>query len=1025
MALRTFVSRAAKVGLTAFALAALCVADTAAQNTGTVTGQVRNAESLAPLSGAQVFIEGTQIGNLVNNVGRFLLLNVPAGTYTINATMIGFTTASQEITVTAGGTTTADFVLREQALALEGVVVTGTAGQARRREVGNSIESLGSRDIEIAAVTQASDILQGRAAGVQVNGTEGSPGAGAEIRIRGNSSVSQSNRPLIYIDGVRMENNQVGSSNESAATPMPLDGINPNDIDRIEIVKGPAATTLYGTEAAGGVIQIFTKRGAAGGAAWTLSVDGGASQMPHQGPGDIGDVAPMANRYMLDRPDLFPSGDNGVDYLLEPGAFNQNGMRLNDCASGADLNSVYPTIDSYDAEPGCPASGSWFRTGFMQRYNLSVRGGGETATYFISGRWADEQGTIEQPGADALSARDIKSDVDPQGQTSYNLRANVQFQPFDGLDIALNNMYTKRAISWIPNGNNASGLYLNVLRGERGYTPGNQDDEVLFNNVNTDMSQWVTSLSIGWSPTANFSHRLNFGMDYTYLDFVDFKPYGNYENPLGNRENETESDRNMTFDYNGSWRTDFTSSISSSFSWGGQVYEEFSWNLEGTDQDFAGPGAQLVGGGTLPGTDEDRLTVRSGGFFLQEQIGLSDKLFVTGGVRWDGFSTFGSGFGLAAYPKVSAAYTISDESFFPQGGIFDAMKLRAAWGKSGRAPGAFDAVKVYEATQADELVPGLIISNLGNSELGPEISTELEAGFEVSLFNGRLSGDFTWYDQTTTDALVGVPEAPSFGTEEETLRNVGETENTGTETIVNLVALRSDNWEWSFNGAYSTNRSKVVSLGGLESAGFEIREGYAIGVEYDQTVVNPTEVGAVPALSTEVLGVAFPQRLFSFGSRATWNQALTLDVLFEGQSGHFRTAGIGWATARRETWPQCYGIQNEFNANGLTNLTPAQSATCVPSYLRWGMWTHQADFIKLRSAAISYRLPEGLIPATRSTVLSLQAKNLFTWTDYQGLDPEATDRGNTGGFGAGSEYFSEYYNAAPPRVFIINLTVNF
>jgi outer membrane receptor protein involved in Fe transport len=910
----------------ALTLAAFGVADAAAQNTGTVTGQVRNAESLSPLSGAQVFIEGTQIGNLVNNVGRFLLLNVPAGTYTINATMIGFTTASQEITVTAGGTTTVDFTLREQALALEGVVVTGTAGQARRREVGNSIEALGTRDIEVAAVTQASDILQGRAAG---------------------------------------------------------------------------------------------------GAAWTLSVDGGASQMPHQGPQSIDDVKPMANRYMLDRPDIYPAGNSGVDYLLKPGPFNENGMRLNDCASGVDLNQVYSTIDSYGAEPGCPENGSWFRTGYMQRYNLSVRGGSETATYFVSGRWADEQGTVNQPGADASTARDIKSDVDPQGQTSYNIRANVQFQPFDGLDISLNNMYTKRSINWIPNGNNASGLYLNVLRGERGYTPNNQDEETLFNNVNSGLSQWVTSLSVGWSPTASFSHRLNFGMDYNYLDYTDFKPYGNYENPLGTRQNLTQSDRNMTFDYNGSWRTDFTETISSSFSWGGQVYEEYSWGLQGTDAEFAGPGAQLVGGGTLQDSDEDRLTVRSGGFFLQEQVGLNDRLFITGGVRWDGFSTFGSGFGLAAYPKVSAAYTISDEGFFPQIGAMDALKLRAAWGKSGRAPGAFDAVKVYAATQADESVPGLVIDNLGNAELGPEISTELEAGFETSLWQGRLSVDFTWYDQATTDALVGVQEAPSFGTNQRTLRNIGETSNVGTETIVNVVAMRTDNIEWSFNGAYSTNRSKVESLGPLESAGFEIREGYAIGVEYDQVVTNPSAVNAVPELSTEVLGVAFPQRLFSLGSRFTWNQSLTFDVLAEGQTGHFRTAGIGWATARRETWPACYGIQDEFNANGLTNLNAAQAATCVPSYLRWGMWTNQADFIKLRSASVSYRLPEGLIPATRSATVSFQAKNLFVWSDYQGLDPEATDRGNTGGFGAGSEYFSEYYNAAPPRVFILNFTVNF
>ncbi|MGY8776494.1 MAG: TonB-dependent receptor plug domain-containing protein, partial [Longimicrobiales bacterium] len=514
--------------------------------------------------------------------------------------------------------------------------------------------------------------------------------------------------------------------------------------------------------------------------------------------------------------------------------------------------------------------------------------------------------------------------------------------------------------------------------------------------------------------------RLNFGMDYNYSDYTDFKPYGNYEFALGSRQNDTRSDRNLTFDYNGSWRTDVTSAISSSFSWGGQVYEEFGWGLEGRDGDFAGPGDQLVGDGTLPFTDEDRLTIRSGGFFLQEQIGFGDRLFITGGVRWDGFSTFGAGFGLAAYPKLSAAYTISDESFFPQGGFIDAMKLRAAWGKSGRAPGAFDAVKVYGAVQADELVPALTIANLGNADLGPEISEELEAGFEVSMFDGRVSADFTWYDQSTFDALIGVQEAPSFGTDQQTLRNLGETANRGTESVLNVVALRTDNIEWSVSGAYSTNNSEIVDLGPLEDAGFNLRVGYPIGVEYDRVVTNPTAVGAAPVYSDEVLGVVFPTKVFSLGTRVTFNQSLTFDILGEGQGGHYKAVGLGWATTRRETWPACFGIQDEFNANGLTNLTPAQSATCVPSYVQWGMWTDAADFLKIRSASLSYRLPDGLVPGARSMTLALQAKNLLTITDYQGLDPEASDRGNSRG-----EFAFEYYNMAPPRIFILNVTVNF
>ena len=1019
MALLTFVARATNTARN-LAIAAAFVAFGAvgvtAQNTGTVTGLVRDAVSLAPLAGAQVSIEGTGIGGLVNNVGRYLLLNVPAGTHTVNVQLIGYSAGTQSVTVTAGGTATADFGLREQALSLEGVVVTGTAGQARRREVGNSIESVGARDIEIAAVTSASDVLQGRAAGLQIGDTDGAVGAGKTIRIRGNSSATQNNTPLIYVDGVRIENESISDSDEVGTGMAALDAINPSDIDRIEIVKGPAATTLYGTEAAGGVIQVFTKRGSAGAPAWSFSADGGLSRMDHQGPSDASDLHSIRNQYTADS---VATGDFDVDYLLD-GPINQNGLRLNDCATGDPSRG-------YGPEPGCPASGSWFRDAYMQRYNLSVRGGGETATYFVSGRWAKEEGTVE-----------------PQGQDSYNLRANIQFQPFDGMDISLNNMYTRRNVVWVPNGNNASGLFLNVLRGTLGYTPGNDDSLVLDNELDSRVDSWVTSASIGWSPNANFSHRFNVGMDYTYSDYTDFKPYGNYESALGSRQNETWNDRNMTLDYNGSWRTDLTESISSAFSWGGQLYEENSWSLEGTDEDFAGPGEQLVGGGTVPGTDEDREVIRSGGFFLQEVIGLSDRLFLTGGVRWDGFSTFGEGFGLAAYPKISAAYTISEESFFPQVDAIDALKLRAAWGKSGRAPAAFDSEKIFEGTQADEATPGLVIANLGNPNLGPEISEEIEAGFELSLFAGRVSADFTWYDQTTKDALIQVPEAPSFGTDEATWFNLGETSNTGIETVLNVVPVRTDDLEWSINASYSTNDSEIISLGPLEDSGFSLRVGQPIRVEYDEVVTNVNAgAGILPEFGLRTTGVLWPTDLMGLGTRVTFNQSLTLDVLAEGQYGHHKAIGVGWATSRRETWPACYGIQDAWyaaedaliaggNASptnediaSQSGLQPQQIGTCVGNFTRWGTWTDRADFMRLRSATLSYRLPENLVPGTRSMTVALQAKNLFTWTKYQGLDPETSDSGLGGGTGPDALFAPEYYNMGPPRVFILNVTVNF
>jgi TonB-linked SusC/RagA family outer membrane protein len=967
------------------ALAGFGAADTAAQATGTVTGLVRDAVTLQPLPGAQVSVAGTGVGGLANNVGRFLLLNVPAGQQTLTVQLIGYGEATQVVTVEAGGTATADFQLREQALSLEGVIVTGTAGQARRREVGNTISSVDAGDIEVSAVTGMGDVLQGRTTGVQINNHGGQVGSGAQIRLRGNNSLTQSNNPLIYVDGVRIENGEILADDESGQTPSALDMINPNDIDRIEVVKGPAATTLYGTEASGGVIQIFTKRGSAGAPAWTFSGDGMLSNMPFQGPSnDPGDYSGFKGNPF-----------NEVDFML-PADFEVNpyGLNLTDCFSGGPDAST-------PREPGCPDNGSWFRNAWGQRYNLSVRGGGESSTYFVSGRWSDQQGVI-----------------DPQGANDWSVRANVSFQPADGLDIAVNNSYSRRDITWIPNGNNASGLYLNVLRGDQGYTPGNDDSLVLENDILSELNQWVTSASIGWTPNSSLSHRINAGMDYTYTDFTDFKGWGFYEIPTGDREYDSQTRRNLTLDYNGSWRTDITEGISSSFAWGGQLYEEYEWRLNGFDGNFAGPGEQLVGDGNNRDANENRQTIRSGGFFLQEVIGLGDRLFITGGVRWDGFSTFGEGFGLAAYPKVSLAYTISDENWFPSS-LVDQLKLRAAWGKSGRAPAAFDAERVYAATSADELVPAVVIDNLGNADLGPEISTELEAGFEASAWNGRFSVDFTWYDQTTKDALISIQEAPSFGTNQGTLFNLGETKNWGTETAVTVVPVRSDNVEWSLNVGYTTNDSEIADMGPLEDIGGGRRVGLPLRMAYDSKLQNPDVLGALPEYENEYLGNLFPTSQINLGTRLTLAQSITLDLLGEGQFGMVRPVGQAYQNMRRGEWGMCAPIQDVWDDGDRSTLTSTQVAYCVPTESDQGMWTDEADFFKLRSATLSYRFPEGLIPRTRSVTVALQARNLFVFSDYIGLDPESQDNG----FEDATP--NEYYNDSPPRTFILNFTINF
>ncbi|MBI4521831.1 MAG: TonB-dependent receptor plug domain-containing protein, partial [Gemmatimonadetes bacterium] len=322
MSTRTIVGILATLALSA-------ATDAWSQASGTVTGLVRDVGSLAPVSAAQVYIPQLGVGSLTQANGRYVLVNVPAGTHTIQAERIGYRTISQQITVVAGQSVEANFALAEDALALDEIVVTGTAGQARRREVGNQIVQVNLAEVA-EPVRDVGTLLQGRVAGARIAMGGGSSGGGMDIRLRGNVSVAMSNQPLIYVDGVRMKSEPYPrlASDDYVS---PLNDINPDDIDRIEIVKGPAATTLYGTEAAAGVIQIFTKRGGQGAPQWTAETQQGFAYM-----------RPFAT-------------DEVPFYYIDP----------------------------------------VMRKGHRQRYSLSVQGGAaDRFSYFVSSGWEDNLGVV-------------------------------------------------------------------------------------------------------------------------------------------------------------------------------------------------------------------------------------------------------------------------------------------------------------------------------------------------------------------------------------------------------------------------------------------------------------------------------------------------------------------------------------------------------------------------------------------------------------------------------------------------------
>lgn len=660
--------------------------------------------------------------------GRYLIVRVPPGTYEVRAEIIGFTTATRSVAVVAGQTVVVDFQLRETAIALDEIVVTGTAGAARRREVGNSIAAIDERLLQLKPVTDVNQILQGEVTGLVQFTQEGQVGAGTAIRLRGNNSVSQSNEPLIYIDGVRMTSAINPGAPGSQQRQRPLDNLNPDDMERIEVIRGAAATTLYGTEANSGVIQIFTKRGGGDRAVWSFEASEGARFLTANALGPV------------------------VGKHKEPRPCDAQGSRFCD-----DWVSLKP----------------WVETGLINELSGSVRGTAAGVDYYLSAEYSFNEGVM--PTQDA---------------TRTGFRTNLGFEPLAGLKIAVNSAYSHRNINWVQSGDNADGVVLNLLRSPKNYTSG--ADSVLFGQKTRSVDdQFVGGITATYAPWPSVTNRFTLGLDWVdgFNEFA--QPFNFLLYPPGYCSANRWRHTTVTVDYVGTWSQRFSSALSSQFSWGCQVFNGWDHRQYGTAENFPGPGEHTLSSGALRLSSESMLKSVSAGFFFQELVGINDRIFLTAGLRVDGNSAFGKDFGLQPYPKFSWSWVISDEPWWAEG--WPVLKLRGAIGESGKAPGAFDAVRTWDPISAYEGKSGVTPANLGDPNLGPERTREIEIGFEGSAFGDRIGLDFSWYRAVTQDALVPVQYPPSQGFVNPQLTNVGELLNQGVEVALRVTPVRTDN----------------------------------------------------------------------------------------------------------------------------------------------------------------------------------------------------------------------------------------
>ena len=634
----------------------------------------------------------------------------------------------------------------------------------------------------------------------------------------------------------------------------------------------------------------------------------------------------------------------------------------------------------------------------LNTFNLSARGGGEAFNYYLSFETGGEEGVYYNNFRDRTSGR-----------------ANFGFTPTERFSTTVNVGYARTHVQ-MPYANNSSNSILrNGFRGRpgssapweegfRGFGPNlsNQYDN------QTEAERTTIGMTINYQPWDWFTNRLTMGMDKQdrvnsevyEIDTTGAQPWGALA-ANGRVQRELPVDHFWTLDYAGTMTTDITTDIGSSLSFGMQlVREQYSSHyVEG--QGFVANNLNLIGTAATTLASQGFVEQTSLGVYFQEQLAWQDRLYGTVAVRVDDNSAFGSDFSLVVYPKASLSYIISDEEFFSLPYV-DELKLRTAWGQAGKAPDPFTADRAFApdvTVVGDAAVNQLSTASYGNPDLKAETGSELEMGFDASLFNGRAGLEATYYNQRTTDALIQVPDPPSSGFSGSHFVNIGEIANSGFEFLLSGSPIYSRNLQWDATLSLYTNSNELVSFGGaLDEISFgafaqvhKHIEGYPLGgywsvdVQRDGSgnpVLDPNGNAIVDFDNEVFVGPQLPTREVAFSNTVTLMGNLRIFAQMDYKAGNYQ-------------WCAICSIRNRIDRNSWEVNNPDASPAEIAVWRSRQTKTHlfPADLIKLREVALSYTLPtqmSGAFRADRAT-LTVSGRNLWMWTKYEGTsDPEVT-----------------------------------
>ena len=1003
--MRAFLVRAATGSLVALLLAS---APAMAQQTGRISGTVTDATTRQPIPDAQISVVGTTVGGATNLNGAYQIENVPVGSQRLRVRRIGFAVLDTTVTVTAD--TRLNIGLQPSAAILSQVVVTGTPLATERRALANDVEVLDVADITSkSTMMNVTDLLQSKAPGVTVMPGSGTPGTAAEINIRGAASFL-GNRPIVYIDGVRYNTNDIGNFVPSGAgttsfsgqTTSALDVVSPNDIESIEVIKGPSAATLYGAEAAGGVIQIITKKGTRGQQRlrWTAKVERGTNEWG---------VDHITNYTTCD------SIKQTTQAATWPGC------------QGVPRNTIL-TDQPMVRDPLA------LREGDLERYSLSVRGGGDRYGFYIAGDYDHDEGVFHNSH---------------NGRRS--IRTNFAFTPNQQLDFQVNVGYVRNRLR-LPLGDEAfNGLMLSASRGKPGRVfatsagPGwgSLRPEITnkYNNQNK-IDRVTIGSTFNYAPLTWFRNRFTVGMDYTSNQASIVSEPLSADEPLGLHAERIPRTYVYTVDYAGSVVRNLTSDIQSTSSIGAQATANKTETLAATGTGLGSPDVTTIGSAQTTTGSNTFSENNNVGYYFQQQLAWRDRLYVTGALRADDHSAFGTNFDWIVYPKASLSWVLSDEPRLQSAlgaARIDELRFRTAWGQAGRAPSAYSAVQTYTVDKATVAGSGGATSTVsalrtlayGNPDLKPERGEEIEIGVDLAALNGKIGTEVTYYEKVMEDLIIAVGNPGSTGFGGSQFKNLGRTRNSGWEISVFGTPVNLANFSWETRLNIATNKNKLLTLGEI-APGVPRRTETVSGQSYATAQVHrvgyplagywarfprrnpdgsPVIVSGAVQFDTAVFaGRATPSREIGLSTTLTFFKYFRVFGLLDYKGGH-KLVNI-------KEWNRCVAANDNcefantprvrFPQTAADSLLNKELAYYRNTASGWSAFLEDAAFTRLRDLSLTISAPDrwAARAGAQAAHVVISGHNLATWTDYSGLDPEVNNYSNRAGGFARADVFA-------------------